>query len=94
MAEPFIIRGEIDVATAPGLGAELLAHAVSTTGDLVLDCSEMTFLDSSGLRALVFVVRRLRQEGRNCSMTNVDEACRRPIEISGLASLFGLPDRV
>jgi anti-sigma B factor antagonist len=50
--EGFRLRGELDMATAGDL-SELLKTAVERTDPLVLDLSEVSFMDSSGLRALL-----------------------------------------
>lgn len=53
------LRGEVDVATAPRL-RELLHGLVKAGVDhIVLDCRELTFLDSSGIGLLVATRKRL-----------------------------------
>jgi anti-sigma B factor antagonist len=46
------VRGELDLATAPGLCREIEAEAVDG-GRLVIDLSGLTACDTSSLRALV-----------------------------------------
>src|SRR6202035_5460123 len=54
--DSFFLSGELDLRRADQLEAGLLAHAESTPGDtVVIDCSELTFIDSSGLGMLVDV---------------------------------------
>jgi anti-anti-sigma factor len=61
------VSGELDVSRAPTLGEEI-AEAVSTSADgLVMDFSELEFIDSSGIAMLFGLARRLasrRQELR------------------------------
>ena len=59
------VTGELDVASAPRL-AEALALVVARGGRVVLvDLSEATFVDSSGLRVLAAAANDLREvEGR------------------------------
>lgn len=47
------LRGEIDVATAPGLPERLLTLLRRGTGLIILDLSEVSFCDASGLGVLV-----------------------------------------
>ena len=49
------VRGEIDLATAPALRACLLA----LEGDVIVDLSEVDFLDSTGIGVLVAQRKRL-----------------------------------
>ncbi len=59
------VRGEIDVATAARLRSDVEAVvAARPDADLVLDCSELTFIDAAGIRVFVDVHRRLSRVGR------------------------------
>jgi anti-anti-sigma factor len=60
--EGFRVEGELDMATAPEL-LESLQDAVETGGPIVLDFSGVTFMDSTGLRAVLQAVRALDGEG-------------------------------
>jgi anti-sigma B factor antagonist len=53
--------GEVDVATAGDLSDALREHLAA--GPVLLDLSELTFMDSSGVRALDAVLGACRQEG-------------------------------
>jgi anti-anti-sigma factor len=50
--EGFRLKGELDMATAEDL-SELLKTAAAKDDPIVLDLSEVSFMDSSGLRALL-----------------------------------------
>lgn len=84
------LHGEIDLAVAPALGTELVEQAGLLTGDVVLDCSDLSFIDSTGLKALLLVQQALAADGRALELRNVSEACRRPIEICGLTDVLGM----
>lgn len=55
------VTGELDLASAPDLAAEITAAA---DGSVTLDLSGVTFIDSSALRALVVAGRELKDAGR------------------------------
>ena len=57
----FLVRGELDLATAPEL-EEALVSAIEAGGEVVLDLRELEFMDSSGVRVLV--VAHTRGDGR------------------------------
>ncbi|MEV7360839.1 STAS domain-containing protein [Kitasatospora sp. NPDC091276] len=61
--QPFIVRahGEIDLDTAPSL-RRVLATALESHREVVLDLSEVTFMDCAGLGALV----RARNQADRC----------------------------
>ena len=54
------VHGEIDLYTAPQLWETLDAAIAGTPHELVIDLSDVTFLDSSGLAVLVRAHKRLR----------------------------------
>ena len=56
------VRGELDIATAPQLGASVEAQLTSARS-LVVDLTETTFLDSSGARQLTRTARHCRDLG-------------------------------
>ncbi|HEX2805487.1 MAG TPA: STAS domain-containing protein [Kineosporiaceae bacterium] len=57
------VTGEVDVNTGPKLRDHLLALVAGGEHDIVVDLSEVSFLDSSGLGVLVMVHKRIRTAG-------------------------------
>lgn len=84
-----LVRGEIDAAGAPALRAALAELREVVGGDaVVLDLSEVTFMDSSGLAALVDA----SSGGRRVEVRRPSPIVRRVIEMTGLDGLL-LADR-
>jgi anti-anti-sigma factor len=82
------LSGEIDIATAPIVQAELLAAALETLSTvLILDCSELRFIDSSGLNMLVQLGRLTE---KRIELVNVAPGPRQVFEIAGLCDFFGI----
>jgi anti-sigma B factor antagonist len=79
------VAGEVEMVTAPQLAACILEHA---TSDVVVDLSNVTFLDSSGITALVHGYNELRKNGHTLRTTGERDLIRRVLEISGLDGLF------
>jgi anti-anti-sigma factor len=48
----FYLAGELDVASADGLEATVLA-SLNGNADVVLDVGDLTFVDSTGIRAFI-----------------------------------------
>jgi anti-anti-sigma factor len=91
----FPLRGDIDIATAPGMLEALLAHADADAdrddddGRLLIDCSALTFIDSSGLNALVTASKKT---GRRPVLIDLPQPSRRVFEITGLDTVFEIVD--
>ena len=82
-------RGELDLAAAPA-AVEALGAAIRE-GDVVLDAAGLTFLDSSGISAIVQAYRAAHEgigQGRSVVVRNPSPRVRRVLEITGLDSLI------
>jgi anti-sigma B factor antagonist len=88
------VAGEVDVATAPKLREQLLA-AISQHGPkVVLDLTEVGFLDSTGLGVIVGVLKRARTLGGDLRLVCPSPHLRRVFEITALDRTMPLSDTV
>jgi len=69
------VHGEIDVHTGPELRDHLLSAFTQGEDTLVVDLSQVTFLDSSGLGVLVSAHKRARATAGELRIA----ACRPPV---------------
>ena len=78
------LRGEIDALTAPKLGSRLFGLAEDGARGVVVDLSQVTFMDSTGIGVLLNALRHLTV--RRCKMVLVCPTARvmRPFEVTGL----------
>jgi anti-anti-sigma factor len=83
-----VVRGEIDLATAPALDRELEEATARGPGRLVVDMSGVTFLDSSGCHVLVRAHRRADGTGVELALAGLNGACRRVLEVAGLTEVL------
>jgi anti-sigma B factor antagonist len=84
------LRGDVDTGTVPHVRTEL-HRAINTGGaDLVIDCTELTFIDSTGIAVLLEANRLLEVDGRNMQIVNVGAGLRRVFEDLGLIDLLRL----
>jgi anti-anti-sigma factor len=88
----FFIRGEIDIANAGELRADLEDEIRAHDGDIVVDCCGLTFIDSSGLAALIQAQHQLHDLGRTMRVTNVDHMTERLFDIMGLTDELHVND--
>ena len=82
--ETIVLVGEIDAYTEARV-REALTHGPDS-GDLRVDLSGVTFMDSSGLRVALEVHQRLTREGRRLVLVAPPRAVTRLIEVAGLVS--------
>src|SRR4051812_41089332 len=83
-------HGDLDLISAPALKRRLRT-AIDHDGQLVLvDLTAVTFIDSSGLAALVFAYLRLRSSGGRIAVVAPSEHQRRVFAIAGLDTILGV----
>ncbi|HEX3840953.1 MAG TPA: STAS domain-containing protein [Acidimicrobiales bacterium] len=78
-----VLRGELDIATAEGLPEWLVEISGSA---VVVDLSSVTFIDSTGITALVTARQRMIEKGDDLLLTRPSPIAMRVLEIMGLAS--------
>lgn len=85
------ITGEIDLATAPAL-LEAVAGVLHSDRQpaIVLDLAEVSFLDSSGLGALLQARAEVLAAGGRLTLASVAPGPGRVIAIAGLSGTFGI----
>jgi anti-sigma B factor antagonist len=82
------VRGEIDVANVMDLEVALEAAVRGSEGAFVLDLSDVDFIDSTGLRVLLWARSLLGREDRSLALVCRPGPVTRALEVSGIADLF------
>ncbi len=82
--------GEVDMSTSPLL--KKLATKIIDEGAtrLALDLSRVEFLDSTGLGALVVILKRVRDKGGNLCLFGASEQVQGLLSMTGLDTVFHL----
>ena len=88
------LEGSCDLATAPSLRQTL--HALTGPGvtDVILEVSELEFIDSTGLGVVRGAMRRLREAGATLRIAGAQSIVRRVLEITDLDKVIPLQDSV
>jgi anti-sigma B factor antagonist len=82
------VRGEVDLYTAPQLW-ETIDKAIADSPDqLVIDLSDVTFLDSSGLSVLVRAHKRLRPVQRTVVIRGATDQVYMALEMTKLTDVL------
>jgi anti-anti-sigma factor len=88
------ITGEIDLANAPRVREEVLAMAVGAKG-LVVDLTEVPYLDSAGVKVLFQLARDLRQRDQSLLVTMpVGSPLRRVLKITNFHEVAPICDDI
>jgi anti-sigma B factor antagonist len=81
-------HGEVDVVTAPQLGRCLLGLAEGGGTSVVVDLSEVTFMDSTGIGVLLDALRQLTRRRGSLALVCPTERVLRPFQVTGLVGLL------
>ncbi len=84
------VAGEVDVYTAPKLREKVIELVNDGRTRIVVDATEVDFLDSTGLGVLVGALKRVRSANGDLNVVCTTERIRKIFEITGLGTIFGL----
>ena len=85
------VAGEIDMATVDDFAAAVREHLAATP--VVLDMRALTFMDSSGVRALDALVRDAESEGWSLAIrSDIHRNVRRVLVMTGMLETLPLQD--
>jgi anti-sigma B factor antagonist len=79
-----VLAGEFDLAALPGFDDKIAEVEGAGPVAIVIDLNGLTFMDSSGLRALVTADERARHAGRRLAIIPGPATVRRVFEITQL----------
>lgn len=83
------LSGELDLERARPIRDEIVG-VLGPDRRVVVDLSDVTFMDSSGLGSLVFALREANAVGATLIVDNPQPWVRKLFEAAGVADLFGL----
>ncbi|MEN3271582.1 MAG: hypothetical protein V7636_343 [Actinomycetota bacterium] len=82
------LAGELDVGSASTLRDEVVRLISEGRTTMAFDCSELTFVDSTGLGVLIGARARCLAANGRVSLTGVKPALQRLLAVTGIESLF------
>lgn len=84
------VAGEVDIQTSPTLDDQLQSVVDQGHASVLVDLGEVTFLDSTGLSALIGGLRRCQAAGGELHLVSPRPNVRKVLEITGLTDAFHL----
>ena len=82
------LNGRLDGVTAPDLEARIAGIVDRGDVRVVLNCADMKYVSSSGLRALLVSARNCQQGGGKLAIAALQPDCRSVMEMSGFLSII------
>jgi len=87
------LEGEIDLHVSPNVTASLRMMIAKKPKQLIVDLSRVTYIDSSGLAALIEGMQNVEEYGGKFALAGLQETIRTIFEIARLDQVFQIfPD--
>lgn len=86
------VGGDLDVVGAPDLRQAVVVAVADGARLIALDLSDLDFVDSFGIGAVVGALKRLRQRGGDLALVCPSSRIRRVFEICDLDRIIALHD--
>ena len=78
------VSGEVDLATSPELDTAIIAAIDSGATSVVIDLTDVSFMDSSGLGVIVRALKRCREAENDLDLVITNERVLKVFGITGL----------
>ena len=82
------INGELDVASADKVKAHLNSLIEEQVVDIKMDFTNLEYIDSTGLGALIGVLKRLKVNDKDIYVLNARKNVKKIFSITGLDKIF------
>jgi anti-sigma B factor antagonist len=88
------VSGEVDLATSPDLDAAVIAGLESGTDSVIIDLTDVSFMDSSGLGVIVRALKRCREAEIELDLVISNDRVLKVFGITGLDQVIPIHDSI
>lgn len=82
------LAGELDTAAAT-TAEEVLKPLMQSNGkDVVIECKDLEYIASSGLRILIGILKAAKASGSKVTMRNVSDDIKNVFKLTGFINIF------
>lgn len=82
------LKGRLDASTASSLDDVLSALVGSKATQVLVDCRELDYISSAGLRSLLSAAKQFKKISGQISLCSLSPNVKQVFEISGFTSIF------
>ena len=88
------VTGEVDIASSPELDTAIIAAIESGATSVVVDLTDVSFMDSSGLGVIVRGLKRCREADKDLDLVITNERVLKVFGITGLDQVIPIHDSI
>jgi anti-anti-sigma factor len=82
------LNGELDTVTTAQMGEELNRIIEMASNQLIIDCKDLEYISSSGLRFFMQLKRHSEQQNGTVTLINMNQDVKEVFHISGFHHIF------
>lgn len=82
------LEGELDTAAAVEVEKELQPLSAAEDKDIIIDCTRLEYIASSGLRILLSILKKAKSAGHTVTLRGVNDDIRNVFKMTGFINLF------
>lgn len=82
------LSGELDTAAAMEVEKSLQPLYESDGRDIIIDCTELEYIASSGLRIMLSILKQAKAHGSRLILRNVNEDIQAVFRMTGFNNIF------
>ena len=84
------LNGELDTVTTAQMGEELNRIIEMASNQLIIDCKDLEYISSSGLRFFMQLKRHSEQLNGTVTLINMNQDVKEVFHISGFHHIFNI----
>ncbi len=81
-------EGSMDTLAVQKVETAIQPIFTSETKEIIIDCSKLEFISSSGLRVFLSIALDTQSSGKHVSITGINDLVREVFDTTGFAKLF------
>jgi anti-sigma B factor antagonist len=85
-----VLRGELDLSSAPRLIETFDEACTRARGSIAIDATDLAFCDSSGISAFVSAAQRCTHDGIALRLVGLRASVRRVFDLTGVSDMFDI----
>lgn len=82
-----ILEGTLDTPAAAET-EKAMAPLNNVTGNVIIDCTELTYISSAGLRIFLGILQSVKAKGGHVYIKNISDTVRAVFTITGFSNIF------
>ena len=86
------LKGKLDASTAPQLQERLLSAMGGGDKQFAIDCAQLDYISSAGLRVLILTAKQLRNVGGRMVLYALQSHVKEVFELAGLFTVLPMAD--